>query len=311
MVIAILSLGLFTGVWQFQLANNEAGVNTVSAWFGEWLVYGLVAYAVLRAVPNLPRGTPAVLASLLIVVAVNYKAYASLAEEREAVEFLARATPLLNRMRSGVAITDQEVRDARIGMMEPLILAQATYNRDVIALAAIYTKAIEELQPELILMPRSLATPSIREQTRLKLKVWQQATTNYKSQMDAATARGRLGIQAALSRMPTFVAEPASKGLEESSARRQTYMRSLISSEREASFAIAEILDLLDANPAAYVVDNGPPENLMFRNEGLLARYRQLMNSVVEASQRETEAQTRLLEAQTETANRLSNLLKR
>jgi hypothetical protein len=310
-VVAVLGIGLFAAHWQFHLANNAAGENPVARWFGEWLVYGLIAYVILRAVPKLPPGAPAVLACLIIVGAVNYKTYAAISADREALDSLAKATPLINKIQSGLQVNDQEVKDAKIGIMEPLMLAQAAYSRDVIAIGATYAKAIDGLRPELMLTPTSLASPSLRAQTRAKLKLWQQATREYKSQLEAATARGRLGIQASQSQMPPAFSGSASKGFDESSVQLSAYVAALVDSEREATTAITAMLDLLDANPGGYVIDKGPPENLLFRDEAVLARYRQLMSAVMAISQRESEAQARLAKDQTDRTERLTDLLKR
>jgi len=310
-VVAVLAIGLFAATWQFHLADNEAGGNAIAGWFGEWLVYGLIAYAILRAIPKLPPGAPAVLASLIIVGAVNYKAYAAIAIDRQALKSLASATPLINKLQAGTPVSDQEVKDARVGMMEPLLLAQATFSRDVMAVAATYEKAISGLQPELMLTPTSLASPSIRVQTRAKLKLWQQATAEYTTQLDAAMARGKLAVQAAQSQIPAAMAGSASKGFDESSAQLSAYVNILVSTERDASQAIVGILDLIDANQGGYFVDNGPPVHLLFRDEVTLARYRTLMGEMLAASQRQQEAQARLIQAQSDRTEKLGTLLKR
>ena len=310
-VVVVLGLGLFAATWQFTAADNEAGGRVVSQWFGEWLVYGLIAYAILRAVPKLPAGSPAVLAALITVGAVNYKAYSAIAEDRQALESLAKATPLINKIQSGRLVSDQEVKDSRVGMMEPLMLAQATYNREVLAIAATYEKEINGMQPELMLTPASLASPSIRVQTRIKLKLWQQATAEYKTQLEAATTRGKLAIQAAQSQMPRSMSGSASKGFDESAAQQSAYVANLVTTEREASQAVVGMLDLMDANPGGYVVDKGPPINLMFRDEATLARYRELIGAMMAANQRQQEGQARLSQAQADRAAKLGTLLKR
>lgn len=310
-VVAVLALGLFAATMQFKAADNEAGGNVVARWFGEWIVYGLIAYAILRAIPKLPGGAPAVMAALVIVGAVNYKAYSAIAEDRQALDSLAKAAPLFNRIQSGTQVSDQEVRDAHVGMMEPLMLAQASYSREVFAIAATYEKAIGGMQPELMLAPASLVSPSIRAQTRAKLKLWQQATAEYKTQLEAATARGKLAIQAAQSQMPAAMSGSASNGFDESSAQLSAYVATLVASEREAGQAIVGILDLMDANQGGYAVDKGPPVNLLFRDEGTLAQYRELMGAMMAASQRQQDAQARFTQAQAERTAKLGALFKR
>jgi hypothetical protein len=310
-VLVVLALGMFAATWQFNAADNGAGGHVVAQWFGEWCVYGLIAYAILRAVPKLPAGSPAVLAALIIVGSVNYKVHSAIAEDRLALESLAKATPLFNKIQSGTLVSDQEVRDARVGMMEPLMLAQATYSREVFAINEAYEKAIGVIQPELMLTPASLASPSIRVQTRAKLKLWQQATAECKTQLEAAMARGRLAIQAAQSQMPPAMSGSASKGFDESAAQLSAYMENLVTTEREARQAIVGMLDLMDANPGSYVVDKGPPINLLFRDAATLAKYRELMNAIFAASQRVQEGQARLSKAQADRAEKLGTLFKR
>lgn len=309
-VVAVLTIGLFAATWQFHAADNEAGGSAISYWFGQWLVYGLFAFVVLRLPSRMPPGFAAVLAALVVVGGVNYKSHAAISEDRQALASLAKAIPLINKIQSGAPVSDQEVKNAQVGMMEPLMLAQAAYSREVIAINGTYTKAISGLQPELMLTPTSLASPSIRVQTRAKLKLWPQAIADYKSQLDAATARGKLGIQAAQSQMPAAMAGSASKGFDESSAQFNAYVSALVSSEAEASGTITAILDLMDASAGSYAVDKGPPVNLLFRDEATLARYRQLTNAMIAMSQRETEAQARLVKFQSEGTDKLTDALK-
>lgn len=309
-VVVILGLGLFAATWQFEAIEIEGGGNPVAMWFGEWLVWGLLTYIVLRAVPKLPVAAPAVLTALVIVGAVNYKAYSRIAEDRQALNSVAKAAPLINKIQRGISVSDQEVRVAQVGMMEPLILAQAGYVREVIDIVATYEKTINGIQPELMLTPSSLASSSIRFQTRAKLKLWQQAAADYKTQVAAATARGKLAFNAALSQMPEAMSG-SSKGFDESAAKLSSHMSLLFQTQREATQAIVGILDLMDANPTDYVVDKGPPANLLFVNESTLVRYRELVGVVMAASQREQEARTRLVQAESDGATKLGNLLRR
>ena len=133
-VIAILAIGVWAATLQFRAADDDAGGNAIGRWVGEWTVYALVAYFVFRLVPKLPRGTPAVLAALVLVGAVNLKAYAAIAEDRAAMISLAKAAPLMSQLQGGGTLSDQQVRDARVGVLEPLMLAQATFGRKASAL---------------------------------------------------------------------------------------------------------------------------------------------------------------------------------
>lgn len=309
-VVTVLGVGLFVATWQFKNADSQGG-DPVAYWFGEWLIWGLVAYVVFRAVPKLPAGAPAVLTALVIVGGINYKAYDRIAEDRQALDSLAKATPLINKIQVGTPVSDQEVRDSRIGMMEPLMLAQATFSREAFAIATAYEKAIAAMQPELMLAPASLASQIIRAQTRANLKLWQQATAEYKFQLEAATARGRVAIQAAQLQMPAAMSGSASKGFDESAARLSAYVNTLIKNQEEASQIVVSMLALMDMNRGGYFVDKGPPANLMFNSEATLTKYQELMGSIIAVSERQDKAQARLAQDQADQTTKLGDLLKR
>lgn len=310
-VIAVLGIGLFGATWQFHAADNEAGGNAIASWFGEWLVYGLFAYVVFRFIPRTAPGVAIVLASLVVVGGVNYKSYAAINEERQALASLSRAAPFLNKMQTGAAVSDEELRAANVGVLEPLLLAQAVYGREAAAVAEAYQKAIAQLAPEEMLLPGTLATASGRLQTRSRLKIWAEAAADYKSQIAAATARAKLGVQAAVRQMPEVYTRSTTSGFEESAAQLTAFVDRHIAMENEAGQAVTAILDLLDANPRGFVLDRGPPPNLLFRDEVTLAAYRRHFNAVLEVWKRETENQARFMQTQTSRTERLEGLLKK
>lgn len=310
-VVAVLGIGLFAATWQFHAAESEAGGNDVSRWFGEWLVYGLFAYVVFRFIPRQPAGLAAVLAALVVVGGVNYRAHAAISEERQALASLSRAAPLLNKMQIGAAVSDQEVKDAQVGVLEPLLLAQANFGREVAVVADTYQKAVAQLDPEQMLSPTSIAAPNSRYQTRSKLKIWAQAANEYKSQVASATGRAKLGVQAAVRQMPEVYTRSTTSGFEESAAQMKAFVDRHVAMENEAGQAVTAILDLLDANPNAFFVDRGPPPNLLFRDEAVLAAYRRHFNAVLDVGKREGENQARFMQAQTSRTERLEGVLKK
>ena len=310
-VVAVLGIGLFAATWQFHAADNEAGGNAIAGWFGEWMVYGLFAYVVSRFIPRIPPGFSIVLASLVVVGGVNYKTYAAINEERQALASLSRAAPLLNKMQTGTAVSDDNVRAANVGVLEPLLLAQAVYGREAAAVAEAYQKTIDQLVPEQMLLPGSLATANGRFQTRSRLKIWAQATADYKSQIAAATARAKLGVQAAVRQMPEVYTRSTTSGFEESAAQLTSFVDRHVAMENEASQAVTAILDLLDDNPRGFILDRGPPPNLLFQDEATLAAYRRHFNTVLEVGKRETENQALFMQQQTSRTERLEGLLKK
>jgi len=310
-IVLILTIGVFAANWQFHAAGNESRGDAIGFWFGECLVYGFFTYLALRLIPRRPPGFAVVTAAFVVMCGINYKTYTAISEERQALTSLAKAAPLIIKIQSGGQLSDQEVKDADVGMMQPLLLALAAYSREVVTITATYTKALSELELELMLSPKSLESSRVRFQTHAKLKAWQQSTVDYKNQLDAVNARGKLGIKAAQSQMPVALANSASKGFEKSSAQLSAYTTGLVATGNEARRAVEDILDLMESSEGNYIVDKGPPATLLFKDEATLVRYRQLMSTVMALSQREAEAQAGLIKDQSNLTDKMTDLLTR
>ena len=89
------------------------------------------------------------------------------------------------------------------------------------------------------------------------------------------------------------------------------YVSTVVTSDREVRQVILGMLALMASNAGASVVDQGPPANLLFRDEATLNRYRGLMGSMLAAIQREQESPANFTQAQTDRAARVGALLKR
>lgn len=310
-VVVIFALGQLAANWQFSQAGSEVGRGEIDRWFGAWMVYGIFAYAAFRAIPKLPMGVPLILTSLFVVGGVNWKAYEVIAVERNAQASLALAVPFLNRILSGTPVSDTEVREARIGVLEPLVLAQAAYSRDLTVIVDAYRTAVAGLQLEHIFVPAKVASPAVRQQIRATLKQWEQATVEFKSQTAASTARGKLGITAAAAQMPTNYAVTVEAGFDEAAVPLTALVSSLAATQLEASQAVTAILDLLDSDPTAYVLDKGPPSNLLFRDASTLVRYQRHYATLLDVSTREQQARDQFQQSLTSKTERLTALLKK
>jgi len=64
---------------------------------------------------------------------------------------MAKAAPLHDKINAGGSVSDQEVKDARIGMMEPFMLVKAAYRRQTDAIEVTYAQDIAALQPQTML----------------------------------------------------------------------------------------------------------------------------------------------------------------
>ena len=111
--------------------------------------------------------------------------------------------------------------------------------------------------------------------------------------------------------MPEVYTRSTTSGFEESAAQMKAFVDRHVAMENEAGQAVTAILDLLDANPNAFFVDRGPPPNLLFRDEAVLAAYRRHFNAVLDVGKREGENQARFMQAQTSRTERLEGVLKK
>lgn len=307
----IVGVGVLATYGQLHLANHKAAGPAIARLLVTWVLYGLFAYAIVRAVPRIHRSAPAVIAATVIAAGVNYYTYTGLSEERQARASLAKAAPLIKRIQAGTPVSDQEVREARIGILEPILLVKAAYTRDVNAIGATYTQEIEALHPPLMLAPATLVSPSLRAQTRAKLKKWQQLSSSYKSQVEAAGARGKHAIRAAEAQLPASMSGSGTKGFDQSAALLNSYAANLVASDAAAGAAISTLLDFMDIHPDRYALDNkASPARLLFSDEPTLARYRELMGRVVASFEQEKKAKERLLQTQAAQNARIDELIK-
>lgn len=218
--------------------------------------------------------------------------------EQQALDSAAMAAPLLDKIDAGGSVTDQEVKDARIGLLEPIMLVKAAYRRETDAIEVRYVQEVMALKPQLMLSTAYLASPALRSQTRSQLGPWKQAIAAHKVQMEAANARGLRGIKATEPLFPASVYQPIARGFGRAVRLNGDFVASLVASETAVVAGVAALLDLLDAtNPQDYVFEQDPAPRLLFRDQATLNRYNQLLNSVKSASQESAKAKARLSQA--------------
>jgi hypothetical protein len=301
-VSAILVFGILAAHWQASIASNDAVGEQIPRWLGEWLVYGFVVWIIVRMLPRIPSGIAIIASALTMVGGVNFIAYSVIAEGKEELALLTRAMPIIQKMQSGTPVSDDEVKAAGLGLLEPLILVNASYGRDLIAAQVTLQTRVDAVQPELMLTPTSLASPDIRSQTKLNLEVIRQASAEYQMEVKAATARAKVALQGARSQMPSAMVQSVLEGFDRTADQLSAFLRAQAEAQESMHKTILGIVRLLDDNPRMYVVDPGPPERLLFRSQALLTRYSALMDELLTASRREQQAREQLADLQTEFA---------
>lgn len=310
-VVAVIVVGQVAAHWQLTAAGGMSRGVVIGGWFGEWLVYGMALYAILHFSRKTAPATAAVAVAVFIAAGVNVQAFIAAGKDRAAHASLTRAMPLYTRIQSGETVGEQEVISANVGVLEPLLLAQAANAREMTALDTAYLQATEALQLEQLLAPASLASPGGRAQSRARLAQWQQATAGYKSRFAEVVARGRQRIESAQAQMPASMGESGTRSYDQSAAQASAHIDTQVAGNQEIGQVISAILDLLDANPSHYTLLQGPPPQLEFRNPATLQAHNALLRELQAAARRVDQAAASQAQGQAAQAEQLTDLLKR
>jgi len=210
---------------------------------------------------------------------------------------LAQAEPLLSMIRSGMLVSDEEIFDADVGVVEPLLLAQAAHNRDVVALAVAQEEEIAGPDPEQLLTPTALAWAGQRSLIRTKMLQRMHAAAQYRSDLHAAGDRGRLRLLSALAQMPSNHFGAAVGEFDSAMAPLLAYADGLDETTRETGRAIVAILDLLEKNPSVRVIDTGQRLQLEFANRSAAVQYQRHLGAVARAVTRQRDNEARFVRA--------------
>lgn len=310
-VVAIVFVGLYVAGLQFDSIGDH-GPTPVATWFGEWTVYGLLMWGVLRAALPAHRQTWAsVVAALFIVIGVNWYAYGEVSQARAAIESLVRATPLMEKIQSGTVVSDEEVRVAKIGLLEPVVLAQAKYSREILEANRIIEKAASDLAEANILHPETLATEDGRRTARLKIEMFDKAALTYQAQLELIDSRRRMQVAAAVSSVPKQHAARVQSGMDEGTQQFKRHSQVQLRAIKVSKDSVVGILDLLDANADKFSLYKGPPPNLRFSDLGVLGQYRSHVANLTAASNDEEESRAAFVKAQAEAARKVEKALSR
>lgn len=309
-VMLCLVIGIASANWQYSLAGHS-GNNPVYYWLGQWIIWGALSYVGFRAMPRVPSTLAPVLAALVVVGGVNFKAYQALSFEREVRTSLARAAPLIGRIDGGESVTDDEIRRAQLGVFEPLILAKVATAREVLAISSAHEKAIAKLEPDQWLVPTSLTTSESRQLVLRRLGQSKQEVADFKAQMEAAAARSRLSVKAVSAQMPNEMGDSVLKGFDDKAVYMATFVRDYVDASNQMVDTAAELVRSLESAPRGFVIVKGPPQNILFNDQIALDTYRGQMARVTAAAERIQQARLSLLNASRRGNDELSDFLEK
>jgi hypothetical protein len=240
------------------------------------------------------RGRTLALAGILVVVAIGAQVFReherALARAEETKAQVARAVALATRLESGQAVSDQEVRDAHTGPLEPELLVEASFMRRVGALGEGYKQAVLQIEPEKSMKPETLASAEGRAEARRKQAAWMAALDSYDTQARAAMDEARPALQAAVASLGPETSSGVLRVFDQSRTQLTDFLTRFGESQRATSTAIVAVLDLIDANPRGVVLLKDPQPHLGFRSGADLEVYRTSMQAIRAAAGREEAA---------------------
>lgn len=278
--------------------------------FVAWSVYGLLAWAVLRAVRALPAGVPAILASLLIAAGMNYDAHARIGQVRALQAANARAIALLQALQRGDEVGSEQVRQALAGVFGPLLQAQVDVHHAVAFALQNHGDAFEALDVGSMLLPTALASATAREASMARLEDWRQANSDFHAQAMQAVTNYRAAMQAAVARFPAHDAQAIERSTQASATHMADQATLVVHAHGRSVATVAALIRHMDAPQGRYFLDKRPPPRLFFQEDAVLDRYRQLLDELRRNSEQENVAQGLLAQEGPQQAGRLAQLLK-
>ena len=290
LVLAVGLIGAFLAVDAARLNYSSEGVaRTVFHWAVIGAAAGFAAGAICRAGTSVPLLAAAVVA----VGGIDWKYGSDVWEGHQMTVSFAKATPILNRIETGAVVGEQEIKDAHIGILEPLLLAQASYRKESDEAVKAYEAVMASLDVGATLSPRALSTAPGLAAARSALDTWRTNLDTFSGLMDSIAVRDRATVKAALDTVSAQVRNRTGADMSSSVVARTESTKRVIEHERACIDAFSGIVDLLSANPGKYRYAVGGPNQLQFSDRDVLERYNAYVWSAHDAAQWEKEAGAR------------------
>ena len=285
LVLAIGLIGAYLAVDGARLFYDSNGVTRTIAY---WAMIGAIAGFAAAAICRHALGLPLLVAALVAVAGIDWKYGADVWESHLMTQSYVKSVPLLNRIETGAEVSDQQIRDAQVGIYEPLLLAEATYRRNAEAIDKAYSGVLANLGIRELMSPRSLTTPSGLAAARTALATLRSSLDDYATGMDTIGQRDRAAMQAVLEKSPAQVRNRVGPGIASGVAQRAEMTRQVIQHERAMADAFTGIVDLLATHPGKYRLAPGTNQ-LQFADVDLLTRYNDHVRAAHDAAQWEKE----------------------
>lgn len=191
---------------------------------------------------------------------------------REFERSIAKSAPFFQALQRGDIPADADIKAAKIGAYEPLLLSKVGFRREVQRTLDAYQAQWDALGVEHMLNPANIASPAGRAQALAKLRGAKTWHADFENRMTAVIDEGERKVQAELKKTP-FNPATAGKNFTDVVGRLYDYYMDLAAVRTEYQRHATEILTLLDTHPKAFLLQRRPTEQLAFHDDALMNQY--------------------------------------
>ncbi|WP_092949811.1 hypothetical protein [Roseateles sp. YR242] len=277
--VMLIVLGVIAAnvqMWRVQLDANASATY----WAGAWLVLCLIAYGVVRAIARWAYGYTALAAAVLFVVGINAQAWQS-SSTYWMESSVKKSAPLMNALMNGQVVSDAQIRAAKVGIMEPVLLAEAGQSRAMVAASRAFEAEMAALNLDEAFNSESLGSEAGRRTARGKIKASREALREYLATGRDLVARGE-GQMREATRKAGLRSDTYINAYLANTTKLRKYFDDL---ERVAGQMTAErnaLLTLLDQNTRHFTLQHSNEAHLVFDDDQVLTAFRARANRIDE-----------------------------
>lgn len=248
------------------------GDASLAYWSGQYMVVALLGYGVMRLITKWPYGFAAIAAAVLFVGGINLQAW----KTSRAYSFetsIKKSAPFMNAMMNGEEVSDADIRAAKVGLMEPMLLIEAALSREMTAASKTFDAELTGLDMEEAFGPESLGTEAGRRTARGKIKASRETTREFLLVGREIITRGEERMRAAL-RKSSLPSESFLQGYLANVAKLSKYFDGLEQVGAQIATEQSALLTLLDQNTRHFALQHDASPHLVFDDDQVLASYR-------------------------------------
>ena len=288
----VLVVGLGTAIALGIHNDWTIAIHIVASTLQDWYVYGVIAWFIAAAVPRIPAGAPAILAALLVVGGVHRQVFLSNQFAQLVKASAAKGMPLMRKLQGDIAVSEQEIREAHVGVFEPILLVRASCLREHNAAVTAYERAVSALALADSMAPRRLVTAEGRRSARAALAAARSALADFEARTEQIIVNDRTAVRSADAALSPGMQSIAGPILRSASARESRTARETIARERTALDAMDGIVELVEVSRLRIGYAAGPPEQFTFDDDRVRERYDKLVDTLEETQREEQDAET-------------------